>query len=126
MARSQQHLRRYYDRDSSSKTGHGGYPRGKTKPTVAGTATVGETLTGTNGTFSGGVGDITITRQWVRQDATTGAQEVIEDETAATYDLVEADEGSKIVFQNTGTDENDKATVSQSAPTAAVAEAEEP
>jgi hypothetical protein len=82
---------------------------------------VGETITGTNGTFKGS-GTVTITRQWVRQ-AADGRQTVISGQTGATYVLAEADEGKTIVFQNTGTDSAGRATKSQSTPTAAVAEA---
>jgi hypothetical protein len=106
-----------------SVSGMGTYPRILTRPTKAGDAVVGETITGTNGTFNG-ASDVTITRQWVR--VAGGRQSVIADETGATYELIEDDEGATVIFQNTGTDEENRATISQSTPTAVVEAAEEP
>jgi len=122
MGRSQEALRRRPGRnDSLSVSGTGRHPRILTKPTKAGTATEGETITGTNGTFKG-ASTVTITRQWIRVAVPSGAQTVIAGQTGATYVLAEADVGNKIIFQNTGTDEELRATKSQSTPTATVAE----
>jgi hypothetical protein len=122
MGRSQEALRRRSRTDSLSVSGTGKHPRILTRPTKAGDAIVEETITGTNGTFSG-ASDVTITRQWVR--VVGGRQEIIAGETGATYDLTEDDEGATIIFQNTGTDEEDRATISQSTPTAVVEPVEE-
>lgn len=88
MSRSQRHLRENYGRDSL-----GGAPRINAVPTVAGTTTSGQTLTGTNGTFTG-MGTITITRQWYR-----GLNPII-GATNATYVLTGADVGSVIRLSN--------------------------
>lgn len=80
-------------RDSSGRIA----PSMATLPTVAGTNTVGQTLTGTNGTFDG-TATITITRQWTRRGAP------ISGATGATYVLQEADVGTGTIrFQNIGT-----------------------
>jgi len=92
--RSQRHLREIYGRDSLD-----GAPRRNTLPTVAGTATVGQTLTGTNGTFTG-MGTITVTRAWLR-DGTP-----IPGATGATYVLVSADAGKRIRFRNIATSQH--------------------
>jgi hypothetical protein len=69
-------------------------PAQLTVPTVAGTNTVGQTLTGTDGTFSGSPTP-TLTRHWSRDGkAIAGAN-------AATYVLVAADSGKQIRFVNT-------------------------
>ncbi len=84
-----------------------------TPPELAGTAEVGETLTGTNGTFAGSP-TITITRAWLRDG------EIIESETGATYTLVEADEGCVITFRNIAANSIDSLVV-DSEPTEEVA-----
>lgn len=107
-ARSQRHLREIQGRDSLD-----GAPRPNALPTKSGTATNGQTLTGTNGTFTG-MGTITITRQWYRDnDPIVGA-------TNATYVLTAADVGKKIRFANIATSEHGRA-YSFSTPTATVA-----
>jgi hypothetical protein len=119
MGRSQEALRRRSRTDSMSVSGTGNHPRILTRPTKAGTATEGETITGTNGTFKG-ASTVTITRQWIRV-AASGAQSVIAGQTGATYVLAAGDVGKTIIFQNTGTDVELRATKSQSTPTAVVA-----
>jgi len=120
MGRSQRHSREIHGIDANNKTtGTTKDPHIATNPAVAGTATNGQTLTGTNGTFTG-VAPITITRQWIRQNASTGAQTVIAGQTGATYVLGGADVGFKIRFQNTATNRYGS-KVSQSAVTATVA-----
>jgi hypothetical protein len=119
MGRSQLHLRRENRRDSMSVSGTGAHPKILTKPTKAGTATVGQTITGTNGTFKGD-GTVTITRQWIRVQP-SGSQSVIAGQTGATYVLAAGDLGKKVIFQNTGTDPAGRATKSQSTPTATIA-----
>lgn len=117
--RSQRHKRELQGIDSGGKTtGTTGDPHTKTLPTVSGTATNGQTLTGTNGTFSGPAA--TITRQWIRENPGTGAQSTIAGQTGATLVLGGGDVGSKIRFQNTATNRYGS-KVSQSAATATVA-----
>ncbi len=65
-------------------------------PTITGTATVGQTLTGANGTWTGKETPV-LTRQWRRGGvAISGA-------TAATYLLAAPDVGAAITFAVTGT-----------------------
>lgn len=64
------------------------------KPTVAGNATVGSTLTGTPGTFSGGG---TVTQQWLA-DGTP-----IEGATSDTFTLTAVQKGAKISLRSTAT-----------------------
>ena len=71
-------------------------PSVTTIPTIAGTGTVGQTLTGTNGTF-GGFPVPTVTRYWLRDE------KPIAGAGAATYVLVAADSGKQIKFGNTAT-----------------------
>lgn len=71
-------------------------------PAITGTAQVGETLTVTNGTWTGG--SLTYAREWLRDGV------VIAGATALTYDLVEADEGAVISVRVTAT--NLKSSVS--------------
>jgi hypothetical protein len=65
-------------------------------PAITGTAQVGETLTTTNGTWTGS-GTITYARAWKRDDVAIGGA------TALTYVLVEADEGALITCTVTAT-----------------------
>lgn len=89
MARSQAHKRTH----QKVTSGGNRLPKQATLPTVAGTNTVGQTLTGTNGTFTGS-GTIAITRQWTRNGIPiTGAN-------GATYVLVAGDSGKTIRFLN--------------------------
>jgi hypothetical protein len=64
------------------------------KPSITGTAQVGETLTGASGTVVNG--SVT-SRRWLRDGAAiTGA-------TATTYDVQEADVGAKLAYEVTAT-----------------------
>ena len=81
-------------------------------PTVAGTAQVGQVLTGTDATFVGS-GTIAITRAWLRDDVPIAGA------TGATYTLVVADEGARIRFRNIA-DNGLVVATRDSAPTAAV------
>lgn len=65
-----------------------------TAPSITGTAQVGQTLTGVDGTVSGGV---VSARAWLRDGA------AISGATGSTYTPVEADEGAEITFRNTAT-----------------------
>lgn len=77
-------------------------PANTVLPSITGTATVGQTLTGNDGTWTGSPTP-TLTHKWRRCD-TGGANCVdIAGATAATYILVQADAGSTIRFRVTGT-----------------------
>ena len=82
-------------------------PKQATVPTVAGTNTVGQTLTGTNGTFT--PAGATITRQWTRNGVP------ISGATGATYLLAAPDSGKTIRFLNIAKNRFGT-TVSSSAP----------
>ncbi len=115
VGRSQRHLREIQGYDSSGTAEDGrsiDAPRSLTVPTIAGTAQVGQVLTGTNGTFSGNPAP-TIARQWLANGA------AISGATGATYTPVVGDIGKVISLRNTGS--NDYGSeVSVSAPTTAV------
>lgn len=86
-------------------------PANSVLPAITGAATVGQTLTCSNGTWTKSP---TFTRQWLRDDvAVPGA-------TAATYVLVTADRGAKMRCSVTATNAGVSTTVT-SAATAAVA-----
>jgi len=63
-----------------------------TPPTVAGAATEGATLTGTNGTYSGST-PITFEYRWLRATVAGGLGTIISGPTAASYITVTADIG---------------------------------
>lgn len=73
-------------------------PSNSVVPTITGTKTVGQTLTGADGTWDNGYpATVTTTRQWYRSsDGVTYA--AISGATAATYVLVAADQGKTIKF----------------------------
>lgn len=76
-----------------------GGPTNTVAPVVSGTATVGQTLSTTNGTWSG-VGTITYAYQWLDDGvAISGA-------TSNTYTLTAAEEGGFITCRVTATDDN--------------------
>ncbi len=112
MGRSQRHLGEIQGIDSTGKTSGTNAPKVVTVPTKSGTAQVGQTLTGTNGTFKG-EGTVTITRQWLANDV------VINGATGATYVPVVGDIGKTIKFQNTAASQFGQ-TVYKSTATAAV------
>jgi len=107
-ARSQRHMREVHNQDSQGLKLN---INATALPTVAGNAVNGQTLTGTNGTYTGAV-PLTITRQWLRNGVPIAGQ------TTITYLLAPADVGKKIAFQNTVTDSLAKPTTQlfQSAP----------
>lgn len=74
-------------------------PTNTVAPVVSGTATVGQTLSTTNGTWSG-VGTITYAYQWLDDGAT------IPGATSSTYTLTAAEEGGLISCRVTATDDN--------------------
>jgi hypothetical protein len=99
-------------------------------PNVAGVASVGSTLTGTDGTFSVPVGAgvlSSVARQWLRcPDAAASHCSPIAQASGLTYQPQAADVGYYLVYANTASD-SDGATTSDSAPTTAVtAPAHEP
>lgn len=102
--RSQRLKRERYGRDSSGRIA----PVMATLPTVSGTNTVGQTLTGTNGTFTGG-GTIAITRRWTRNGVD------ISGAIGATYVLQAADSGKTVRFDNIATSEYGTARSSSAA-----------
>lgn len=102
--RSQRLKRDRYGKDSAGRS----KPAMATLPTVAGTNTVGQILTGTNGTFTGS-GTIAITQQWTRNGAD------ISGATGATYTLVAGDSGKTIRFDNIARSEYGEARSSSAA-----------
>jgi hypothetical protein len=77
-------------------------PANTVAPAVTGTSTVGQTLTTTNGTWTG-VATPTFTRQWFRGNTPiTGAVNL-------TYVLVAADQGFRIFCRVRATDANGSA-----------------
>ncbi len=94
------------------------------RPTVAGVASVGSTLTGTNGSFNApaGAGSLSVvTGQWLRctDVAATQCSPILK-VTSVSYQLQESDVGYYIVYSNTASD-NDGSTTSDSQPTTLVA-----
>lgn len=104
---------RLLERNGINSAGEG--IRANNTPTVAGTPTVGEVLTGTNAVFIGG-DTITVVRAWLRNETAIGGA------TGATYTLVEADEGTNVTFRNTATN-SFGVVVSLSAPVGPIAAA---
>jgi hypothetical protein len=92
-------------------------------PDVTGVASVGSTLTGTDGTFSvpGGAGALSsVARQWLRcTDAAATHCSAILKATGVSYQLQESDAGYYLVYSNTASD-NDGSTTSDSQPTTLV------
>ncbi len=91
-------------------------------PTITGTAQVGETLTAdTSGiTDSDGLDNATFNYQWICHICSTDTDTDIQSATAATYTLVEADEGKAIKVRVSFTDDIGNAETRTSAATAAV------
>ena len=92
-------------------------------PTITGTAQVGETLTaGTLGiSDEDGLTNATFRYQWIRNDG--GVDTEIQDATASTYDLSDADVGKTIKVRVSFTDDGGNDETLTSAATAAVAAA---
>lgn len=85
-------------------------PANTVAPAITGTAEVGETLTVTNGTWTGG--SLTYTRVWRRDGvAIAGA-------TGTTYELQAADEGAVITVVVTATNLKSSRTATSNATTA--------
>ena len=75
------------------------------QPSIAGTAAVGQTLTGSDGAISGGT---VSARQWLRDGVS------IPGATGTTYDLVVADAGAEISFRVTATGEGGETAATRS------------
>lgn len=89
-------------------------------PSIAGTATQGQTLTGTDGTATGTPTPTVLSRQWYRCDANGASPVPIASATGTTYALLGADIGSTIKYGVTWT--NTSGTISTtSAQTAVIA-----
>ena len=90
------------------------------KPTITGTAQVGETLTAvtTDIADADGLTGVSYSYQWIRTDGGTDTD--IAGETGSTYELVSADVGKTIRVRVTFTDDSDNQETLTSAATAAV------
>jgi hypothetical protein len=93
-------------------------PQNTAPPTISGTASVGQTLTATTGTFTGDQ-PITYTFQWQRCDASGNGCVAIAGATAQTYTLAAADLAHTIRVAVTARNATGTATAT-SVPTAAV------
>lgn len=89
-------------------------PANTALPTITGTAQVGQTLTSTNGTWTGNPNP-TFTRQWKADGAN------ISGETATTYVPVEGDVGKVITVTVTGTNSAGNASATSAATVAVIA-----
>jgi len=78
----------------------GGKPASSSQPSISGTATVGQTLTGSRGSW---VGDepITYSYQWLRCDTEGNACKAIQGTNKTSYVLVNADSGKTVRFKVT-------------------------
>jgi hypothetical protein len=85
-------------------------------PSISGTTTVGSTLAGTDGTWTGSPA---FTRQWQQCDSSGGSCTDIAGATGSTYTLTSADQGHTIRLKVTGTN-GVGAVTSTSSQTAAV------
>src|SRR5207247_699813 len=86
--------------------------------TLSGTAAVGATLSGSDGSWSGSPAP-TLTRQWRRCDSSGVSCVDVAGATAATYSLVQADAGSTLRLRVTGANGSGSVSV-DSAPSATV------
>jgi hypothetical protein len=92
-------------------------PKNTAPPTISGTPQVGEELTASNGTWTGGAK--TFTYQWLRCDTNGGSCAEVAGATGRTYGVRAADAGNTLRVSVTAANASDKATA-QSAPTAVV------
>jgi polysaccharide biosynthesis protein PslG len=100
-------------------TGYGqAAPTNSTAPSIAGSAILGQTLTGSAGAWSGVA--ISYAYQWLRCDTAGNACAAIAGAGAASYPIVSADVGSTLRFAVTATNKNGALTVASN-PTSVVA-----
>ncbi|MET0603657.1 MAG: RHS repeat-associated core domain-containing protein [Baekduia sp.] len=90
-------------------------------PTISGTAKDAQTLTATNGTWSGS--PTSYAKQWQRCDSAGANCTNISGATAATYVLTSADVGSKIKVKVTATNASGSASVTSAATAVVIAAA---
>ena len=93
------------------------------RPTIGGTAQVGETLTADTSDIADddGLTNVSYSYQWIRSDGSTDTD--IQDATGSTHTLVDADEGKTIKVQVSFADDADNEETLTSAATAEVAAA---
>jgi hypothetical protein len=89
-------------------------PANTAAPAVTGTAQVGETLSCSDGTWTG-TAPVTIAKQWQRDTAGDGVYANIAGATSSTYVLAPADHGHKVRCQVTATNLYGTATASSNA-----------
>lgn len=82
-------------------------PTNQNPPQINGTPQVGQTLTATNGTWSG-TAPISFTYQWGRCDATGKNCKDISGENNNTYSVLQADVGSTLIVNVVGTNSDGK------------------
>lgn len=88
-------------------------PANTVAPVASGTATVGQTLSTTTGTWTGS--SPSFTYQWQRDNFNGGVYADIPGATASSYVLVDADDGCKVRCRVTGTNLGGQATASSNA-----------
>jgi hypothetical protein len=94
-------------------------PANTAMPTISGTPQIGQTLTVSNGTWSG-PGTITFAYQWLRCDATGGNCAAITGATSKTYVLTSADVGHSLRARVTAQNDNGS-TAATTVPSAVIA-----